>query len=269
MTNTMGTTPGGTSPSNTPASTDASTRDVAKEEARGVAQDAAAGGKQTAETAKQQAGEVASEAMSQARALLDQTREQITGQGSAQQEKAASGLHSLADELNGMVKGEGAQSGVAADLAQEASDRIRSAAQWLETREPADVLNDVRRFARQRPGTFLLTAAAVGFLGGRLTRGIAAESANESSPAAGLPTTGYVPPPALSAEPHVAPVTGDPVTGDPAFGLPPVSPNAGGYSSAPLSDESAQSARTTAGEFGGTGTRTGVDGGFGEGEGRI
>jgi hypothetical protein len=258
MTNTMGTTPGGTSPS-TPASSDASTRDVAKDEARGVAQDAAGAGKQTAETAKQQAAEVASEAKSQARALLNQTKEQITGQGSAQQEKAATGLHSLADELTGMVRGEGAQSGIAADLAQEASDRIRSAAQWLETREPSDVLNDVRRFARQRPGAFLMSAAAIGFLGGRLTRSIAAESSDDSNPAAGLPSTGYAPPPALSSEPHVAPVHGDPVTS-----VPPVSPNASGYSSAPLSGESAQTARTTAGEFGtSTGTGTGI------GEGRI
>ena len=68
MTETMGTTPGGA----TPTSGDASTRDVAKEEARGVAQDAVQSGKQTAETAKQQAGEVAGEAMSQARMLLGQ-----------------------------------------------------------------------------------------------------------------------------------------------------------------------------------------------------
>jgi hypothetical protein len=159
---------------------DTSTRDVAKDEARGVAQDAAQSGRQTAETAKEQAGQVAQEAKSQARQLLDQTREQVVSTGSAQQEKAASGLRSLADELSGMVQGQGGQDGLAADLARQASDQIRTAAQFLENREPADLLQEVRRFARQRPGTFLLSAAAIGFLGGRLTRGLTADSGSSS-----------------------------------------------------------------------------------------
>ena len=235
MTNTMGTTPGGT-----PPTSDASTRDVAKEEARGVAQDAVQSGRQTADTAKQQAGQVAGEAMSQARTLLDQTREQLTTQGSAQQEKAASGLHSLADELTGMLNGEGAQSGLAADLTQQVSEHIRTAAQWLETREPSDVLADVRGFARQRPGVFLLSAAAVGFLGGRLTRGIAADARESRSNE--LSSTGYAPAPALSTAPNTAPVTG----------LPPVTPTAPDHSTSPVAGRPAQAAPSVAGDLGGT-----------------
>lgn len=171
----------GTNTGNTGASSgsgsEGSTRDVAKDEARSVAQDAAQSGRATAETAKQQAGQVAGEASAQARQLLDQAREEITGQGAAQKERATSGLRSLADELNGMVQGGGTQpEGLAGDLARQASERVRSAADWLETHEPGDVLQEVRRFARQRPGAFLLSAAAVGFLGGRLTRGLADEA---------------------------------------------------------------------------------------------
>ena len=191
MTETMGTTSGG----GTPTSGDASTRDVAKEEARGVAQDAVQSGKQTAETAKQQAGEVAGEAVNQAKMLLDQTREQVTAQGLAQQEKAASGLRELADELSGLVSGGVQHEGLATDLARQASERVRTAADFIENRQPAELLDEVRRFARRRPGTFLLGAAAIGFLGGRLTRGIAAEARDDSStplatrtaPTAGLP----------------------------------------------------------------------------------
>jgi vacuolar-type H+-ATPase subunit H len=187
----MGTTPSGA----TPTSDDTSTRDVAKEEARGVAQDAVQSGKQTAETAKQQAGQVAGEAMSQARQLLDQTREQVTSQGQAQQERAASGLRSLADELSGLVSGNVQQEGLATDLARQASDKVRAAADFIENRQPAELLDEVRRFARRRPGAFLLGAAAVGFLGGRLTRGIADEARDDSpaplagrtAPTAGLP----------------------------------------------------------------------------------
>ncbi len=141
-----------------------------------MAQDAAQSGRQTAETAKEQAGQVADEAMTQARQLLDQTREQVVSTSSAQQERAASGLHSLADELTGLVNGEGGQNGLAADLARQASEQVRTAAQFLESREPGELLHEVRRFAQRRPGTFLLSAAAIGFLGGRLTRGLTADS---------------------------------------------------------------------------------------------
>ncbi|CAA9320695.1 MAG: hypothetical protein AVDCRST_MAG34-1418 [uncultured Nocardioidaceae bacterium] len=174
MTETMGSTgstpPGGTSPGG-----DSNTRDVAKDEAKGVAQDAAQAGKQTAQTAKEQAGQVAGEAASQARMLLDETRSQLTSQGAAQQEHAASRLRTLADELTGMVNGQVDQPGIASELATQASERVRTLADTLENGQPSDLLNEVRRFARQRPGIFLLSAAAVGFIGGRMTRGVADE----------------------------------------------------------------------------------------------
>jgi hypothetical protein len=172
---------GGTSPSGgSSGSGSGSTRDVAKEEAKGVAQDAVQGGKQTAETAKQQAGQVAGEAKNQARALLDQTRQEITTQGHDQQQRAASGLRSVADELTGMVNGQGGTGGLASDLARQLSDRVQTAADWLEQREPRDLLAEVQRFARRRPGTFLAAAGALGFIGGRMTRG-AVDEARESS----------------------------------------------------------------------------------------
>jgi len=180
------TTPGGTSPSS-----ESNTRDVAKEEAKGVAQDAAQAGKQTAETAKQQAGQVAGEAASQARMLLDEARGQLTSQGTAQQEKAASGLRTIADELSGMVNGTVEKPGIASEFAQQASDRVRTFADTLENGSPSDLLNEVRRFARQRPGVFLLSAAALGFLGGRLTRGAAEEARDQSSGADYDATRGY------------------------------------------------------------------------------
>jgi hypothetical protein len=244
MTESMGSPSGGTQPS---TDTDSSTRDVAKDEARGVAQDAVQSGKQTVDTAKQQAGEVAGEAANQAKRLFEQAREQMTSQGSSQKEKATTTLRSLADDLTGMIEGGGAQQGLAGDLAREASDRVKSVADWLESREPADVLDDVRRFARQRPGVFLLSAAVVGFLGGRVTRSMAAEarddSATQSLPRStstrststpGLASTGYVE--TGYTESTGVPVTTPPVTatgsglgtgypseapGTPGYGLPP------------------------------------------------
>ena len=184
---------GGTSPTmtTTTGTGSSATRDVAKEEAKGVAQDAVQGGKQTAETAKQQAGEVAGEAKNQARALFDQTRDQISSQGSDQQQRAASGLRSVADEITGMINGEGGTSGVASDLARQLSDRVQTAADWLESREPRDLLDEVQRFARRRPGTFLAAAGVLGFLGGRMTRGAVDEARDSGDDSSDYRGVGY------------------------------------------------------------------------------
>jgi hypothetical protein len=53
-------------------------------------------------------------------------------------------------------------------------------ADWLEHREPGDLLDEVRRFARRRPGTFLVGAAVAGALVGRLTRGVVAQQQEKS-----------------------------------------------------------------------------------------
>jgi hypothetical protein len=44
----------------------------------------------------------------------------------------------------------------------------------LQNREPADLLEEVRSYARRKPGTFLLGAALAGVVAGRLTSGIKA-----------------------------------------------------------------------------------------------
>ena len=171
-----------TTPGTTPLTTqpEGSTTDVAKDQAQSVASDAKQGGQQVAQTAKEQTQEVASEAKYQARELYQQLRSEVGDQAASQHKRAASGLHTLGDELSSMARGS-EQSGVATDLAQQAADRVHSLAGWLESREPGDVLGEVTSFARRKPGTFLAAAAAVGFLGGRLTRGIAAESGDSGT----------------------------------------------------------------------------------------
>jgi hypothetical protein len=155
-----------------------STTDVAKDQAKNLAGDAKQGGQQVAQTAKEQTQQVASEAKDQARQLFQQVRGEFGDQAANQHQRAASGLRSLGDELGSMARGESSQQGLASDLAQQAADRVGSLAGWLESREPGDVLGEVTSFARRKPGTFLAAAAAIGFLGGRLTRGIAAESSD-------------------------------------------------------------------------------------------
>jgi len=152
---------------------DASTTDKAKE----TAATAADQGKQVAGTAKDEALNVAGTAAEQARTVVGEARQQVTSQLSEQattgRDKLAQTLVTLGDDLQQMVQGEGASQGLAKDLAQEVSDRVRALGSHLEDREPAQLLDEARDFARRRPGTFLLGALAAGVVAGRMFRATA------------------------------------------------------------------------------------------------
>jgi hypothetical protein len=85
-------------------------------------------------------------------------------------------VRTFGDDLRKMANGEGGGSGFAAQVANELSDRASTAAQWLEDREPADLLEEVQRFARRRPGTFIAIAGLAGLVVGRLASGIIGEA---------------------------------------------------------------------------------------------
>lgn len=151
-----------------------STADVAKSQARDVAGDAKGAAQQVAATAKEQAGEVAHEAKTQVKQVVGQAQSELSDQAQAQQTKAADGLHSLGDQLAAMARGSD-QPGMATDVAQQAADRAHEFAGWLENRDPQGVLNEVRSFARRKPGVFLVAALGAGILSGRLARGMSAD----------------------------------------------------------------------------------------------
>ena len=62
------------------------------------------------------------------------------------------------------------ESGPLTDLAHQASHKGGEIAHWLQVREPADVVEAVRSYARRRPVTFLALCGVAGVLAGRLTR---------------------------------------------------------------------------------------------------
>ena len=159
-----------------------STKDVAKDQARNVGQTAAQAGSDVASTAADQAKNVAQETQRQAQDLLEQGRSQLREQSRAQQQKAAEGLSSLATQLRGMADGssDGAP-GPARDLIQQASGKLEEFGGWLQNREPAELLDEVRAYARRKPGTFLLGAAIAGVVAGRLTSGIKAAHTGSGS----------------------------------------------------------------------------------------
>jgi ElaB/YqjD/DUF883 family membrane-anchored ribosome-binding protein len=157
-----------------------STADVAKDQVGAVAGTASDAGKRVAGVAGEQAGQVASEASQQVRDLVQQTRGELTEQAATQQKRVAGGLRSLGEELHSMAQNS-EQQGPATDLVKQAAERTSTVASWLEDREPRHVVDEVTRFARQRPGAFLAIAAGAGLLVGRLGRGLKAANDDDGN----------------------------------------------------------------------------------------
>jgi hypothetical protein len=189
-----------------------STTDVARDEAARVGRTGADEARHVAGTAAEQAGQVTQEARRQAADLYEQARTQAAEQASAGQHKAAESMRALAAELHQMADG-GEQHGPASDLAAQAAGRIDAAADWLNGREPGDLIEEVRGFARRRPGTFLIGAALAGVVVGRLTRGAvdANRDTTQTRASAGPPRTAPPPvPPVPTPRPAYAAPTGLP-----------------------------------------------------------
>jgi hypothetical protein len=189
----------------------------ARDEVAGVGQSVKQAGSEVAGAATGQVREVAEEAGRQARDLLDEARGQIRDQARSGQQKAAGGLTGIAKQLEGMaeIADKFGEAGITSELVRQVSGRMNRAGCWLEQREPEDLLDELRSWARRRPGAFLLGAAVAGVVAGRLTGGVAAakstsrteQSAPDPRPAAepvttrpGPPLPGHVPPPDAMGE---------------------------------------------------------------------
>lgn len=147
----------------------------AKQKASEAAQTGRQAAGEVAQTASGAAKDVAHETGKQARELLGKTRQQVSEQAGEQQGAVVDNLRSIVDQLSAMTSNvDSDNEGVAVELAVQARDRARDAADWLDGREPSAVLDELRNFGRQRPGAFLLGAAVAGVVAGRLTRGVAA-----------------------------------------------------------------------------------------------
>ena len=161
------------------------------------AQDAA---HQVAGTAAEQAQNVKDETVRQARNLAGEAGGQLSAQAKDQTQRLVGTLRELGDELKGMAEG-GQPRGTATELVHQGAERVHGLAGYLDGKEPAEILDDARAFARRRPGAFLAGAAVLGLLAGRVGRGV--KDAGSSDPAgpgvtradATTPTsTGTIPP---------------------------------------------------------------------------
>ena len=177
-----------------------------------LAADAGEATHQVVDTAKQETRSVASEAGRQAKMLAGQVRDELRDQAATQQTRAADGLHATGSAFTKMADGSD-DSGYAPQLVRAAGERIDSAANWLGTRDPAAVVEDVKRFARRRPGVFIAIAVGAGIFVGRVTRALATSSdAGDSNAPATRSSTGNgfnappAPPARQTAPPSVSSV---------------------------------------------------------------
>lgn len=145
-----------------------------KARAQETAGTAADEGRHVAGVAKEEAANVVSEATTQAKNVVGDALSQVTGQVSeqtrTQRDRLVGTLQTFADDLEQMAS-QASVPGLASDVARQVADRTRSLSSQLDGREPTELLEDVRHFARRRPGVFLLGALAAGVVTGRIVRG--------------------------------------------------------------------------------------------------
>jgi hypothetical protein len=145
-----------------------------------VATNASSAVSDVAGTAKEQVSAVASTARDEVRDLRGQAGGQLRAEAEQQARRLSQNLRQMSEQLTEMA-GQSGSEGVARDLVRQAAHHSSRAADFIESRGPTGMVDEVQRFARRRPGLFLLTAAAAGVAVGRMTR--AAKSAGSAGSA--------------------------------------------------------------------------------------
>jgi hypothetical protein len=129
------------------------------EKARHVADDVGS-------SARHAAGEVADDVKQQTLHVVDDARRQVRSQAETQTHRASEFTRDLAHELESMA--EHGESGYLTSLAQDSAERLERLSSRLDERGLEGALDDVRSFARRRPGLFLAGCFGAGVVLGRL-----------------------------------------------------------------------------------------------------
>lgn len=181
-------------------------QDAAKDEAARVADHAKGAAQDVAGSATREARQVAGEATDQIRSLVSSARDEAYVQAAGQQEKLAGQSRIVSDDLQRLSRGERPQSDLVNQGLSIVSQRVEEFTTRLESKEPAELVQDVRRFAARRPLAFLAAAAGIGLVAGRLTRGLS--DGDDEHSAAGqyrIPSApGAYGPPSTNPTPAVA-----------------------------------------------------------------
>ena len=134
------------------------------------------------------------DARQHAQRLASDARSQLRQQADEQSQRLAQTLRDIGGQLDGMASGHSAPSGFVADVTQQAASSVHQMAQTLDQKGAQGVIADVKRFARERPGVFVIGALGAGLVAGRLIRALdtsaVVDAAKPSQPPDGLASPG-------------------------------------------------------------------------------
>lgn len=145
--------------------------DVAQEKGREVAGRAGEEGRQVADTARDQAGRVTDEARRQTMDVMHEAREQVREQARMQTQRAGGAIEELGGRVHALADGRPEEAGPLPDYADRLASQVDELAGRVNELGIDGILDETQKFARRRPGAFLLGAAVAGFAVSRLGRG--------------------------------------------------------------------------------------------------
>jgi len=157
------------------------TTQVAGQQASQVASIGVENVKNVANEAATQMKDVAGQAKEQFHTLVGQTKDEMRTQAESKGRDAASGLRTLSDQIRALAEGRPEEASKLTPYLDDARQRMMGFADTLEQRGPQGLMEDATRFARRKPGTFLMIAAVAGFGIGRMVRAGAASQHDQSS----------------------------------------------------------------------------------------
>ncbi len=157
------------------------TAGTARETAGTAVASAGQGAREVVDETGAHARELASEAAQHAREVSAQVGEQVREQLRDRTAQGAGQLRAVVDQLGALRDGRPEEAGPLLQYVDDARRRIAQYASRLEQGGPDAVTADLRRFARRRPGMFLLGAGLAGFVAGRVARSGALSASGDDS----------------------------------------------------------------------------------------
>jgi hypothetical protein len=159
--------------------TTASTAQRAKDEAAAIATTAKDETSAVAQTAVDEAKHLGSEAGQQVQEVVADVRQQLRAKADEESRRLAQSVGDVGQQLRTMAAA--GDAGIARDLVTQVAQSAEQIAQRLEQGGLDRTLDDARRLARNRPGTFLMGAAAAGFIAARVARSVDTTAVKEAA----------------------------------------------------------------------------------------
>jgi hypothetical protein len=202
------------SPSSTKQATEEPTNRVATQTASATADRASAVAGATtqemrdvAQHAQEQFGTVVDEARDQALKVVSSATSELNDQLEQRLDGATQTARTTASELQALADGRVEDAGRTGELVRQAGDRLERFADRVDELGVRGVTGEITDFARRRPVAFLVSAAALGIMVGRLARAgkelsddTPASTSTDQTPARSAPPVGQQPRPQAGEE---------------------------------------------------------------------